>query len=93
MAMDSKGGSKPRDVLNEFLGSASLGPKLTAAGSYYSTKKAEASAVTALEADKSSLPKCDPADNCGWECLFEKDTKEPTTVGEFVRWCIEPSLQ
>jgi hypothetical protein len=93
MAMDSKGGGKPRDVLNQFLASAELGPKLTAAGSYYSTKKSEASPVTALENDKSALPKCDPADNCGWECLFEKETKVPTTVGEFVRWCIEPSLQ
>jgi hypothetical protein len=93
MAMDSKGGAKPREILNQFLGSTGIGPKLTAAGSYYSTKKSEASAVTALEADKSALPKCDPADNCGWECLFDKETKVPTTVGEFVHWCIEPSLQ
>ena len=93
MAMESKGGPKPRDVLNQFLASAELGPKLTAAGSYYSTRKAEASPVTALEGDKSALPKCDPADNCGWECFFDKETKVPTTVGEFVRWCIEPSLQ
>ena len=93
MAMESKGGPKPRDVLNQFLGSPELGPKLTAAGSYYSTRKAEASPVTALEGDKSALPKCDPADNCGWECFFDKETKVPTTVGEFVRWCIEPSLQ
>jgi hypothetical protein len=93
MAMDPKGGPKPRDVLNQFLTSTDLGAKLTAAGSYYSGKKAEASAVTSLEGDKTPLPKCDPADGCGWECQYNKEAKVPTTVGEFVRWCIEPSLQ
>ena len=56
--------------------------------------------VTALEEDKSPVPKCDPADDCGWQCDVpkaagsqDKETKTVTTVGEFVRWCIEPSLQ
>jgi hypothetical protein len=93
MAMDPKGGPKPRDVLNQFLSSTSLGAKLTAAGSYYNAKKGEASAVTGLEGDKAALPKCAPEDNCGWECTVAKDQKTPTTVGEFVKWCIEPSLQ
>jgi hypothetical protein len=93
MAMDAKGGPKPRDVLSPFLASGDLGPKLTAVGSYYTTKKTDASPVVALENDKTPLPKCDPADNCGWECQFNKEPKVVTTVGEFVRWCIEPSLQ
>ena len=53
-----------------------------------------------LEEDKTPVPKCDAADNCGWSCDVpkapgsqEKDTKTVvTTVGEFVKWCIEPSL-
>jgi hypothetical protein len=93
MGMDPKGGPKPRDVLNQFLSSADLGAKLTAAGSYYNVKKGEASAVTGLEADKTPLFKCAPEDNCGWECTVAKEQKTPTTVGEFVKWCIEPSLQ
>jgi hypothetical protein len=93
MNMDPKGGPKPRDVLNSFLGSTDLGAKLTAAGSYYNGKKAESSAVTQLEGDKTPLPKCDPADNCGWECTVNKESKTPTTVGEFVKWCVEPSFQ
>jgi hypothetical protein len=93
MAMDPKGGPKPRDVLNSFLSSPDLGAKLTAAGSYFNVKKAEATPVLSLENDKTALPKCDPADNCGWECTVAKEPKTPTTVGEFVKWCIEPSLQ
>jgi hypothetical protein len=100
MAMDPQGGPKPRDVLSRFLQSPALGAKLTAAGSYYAAKKSEAAALTALEEDKSPVAKCDPADQCGWQCDVpkspgsqEKETKSVTTVGEFIRWCIEPSLQ
>jgi hypothetical protein len=93
MAMDPKGGPKPRDVLNQYLGSTDLGAKLTAAGSYYQAKKGEAGAVAGLQLDKTPLPKCEAADNCNWECTVAKEQKTPTTVGEFVKWCIEPSLQ
>jgi hypothetical protein len=99
MAMDPQGGPKPRTVLNGFLESKELGAKLTAVGSYYQAKKGEASALTPLESDKSPVPKCDPADQCGWTCDVPKpgsketETKTVTTVGEFVKWCVEPSLQ
>jgi len=93
MNMDPAGGPKPRDVLNGFLQSPSMGAKLTAAGSYYQGKKADGAAVGALADDKTPLPKCDPADKCGWECFVGKENKDPTTVGEFVKWCIQPQLQ
>jgi len=76
-----------------------LGAKLTAAGSYFAVKKSEASAVASLAEDKAQVPKCDPTDDCGWQCYVpkagsqEKETKTILTVGDFVRWCIEPSLQ
>ncbi len=100
VAMDPQGTLKPRDVLGRFLQSGTLGARLTAAGSYYGVKKSEAGALAALEEDRSALPKCDPADQCGWQCDVpkssgsqEKETKTVTTVGEFIRWCIQPSLQ
>jgi hypothetical protein len=100
MAMEPQGGPKPRDVLNQFLGSLSMGGKMTAAGSYYTAKKSEASPIAALEEDRTPVPRCDPADQCGWQCDVskapgspEKETKNVTTIGEFVKWCIEPSLQ
>ena len=80
-------------MLNSFLGSANVGAKLTAAGAYYQGKKAEAGPVIAIDGDKGPIAKCDAADKCGWECVVNKESKEPETVGEFVKWCIEPQLQ
>ncbi|MDP9034573.1 MAG: hypothetical protein M3O50_07175 [Myxococcota bacterium] len=100
MQMDPQGGPKPRDVLNQVLNSMEMGAKLTAAGSYYTTKRSDAAPVLALAEDRTPVPRCEPADQCGWQCEVpkapgsqEKDTKMVTTVGEFVKWCIEPSLQ
>jgi len=100
LAMDPQGGPKPRDVLNQFLGFGPMGAKLTAAGSYYTAKKSEAAPVAGLEDDRTPVPRCDPGDQCGWQCDVsktpgsqEKETKNVTTIGEFVKWCIEPSLQ
>jgi hypothetical protein len=100
LGMDPQGGPKPREVLNGFLQSADLGAKLTAVGSYYTARKGEASPALALREDKTPLPKCAPDDQCGWQCDVpkapgsqERETKIVATVGEFVRWCIEPSLE
>jgi hypothetical protein len=100
LGMESPSGPKSRDLLNSFLQSSELGAKLTAAGSYYGAKKSEAAAVKGLADDKTPMPKCEPADQCGWQCdvpkspgATEKETKTVATVGEFVRWCIEPSLE
>jgi hypothetical protein len=100
MAMDPQVGPKPRDVLARYLQGGALGAKLTALGSYFAGKKSDASALAPYEEDRALVPKCDPADQCGWQCDVpkapgsqEKETKTVTTVGEFVRWCIEPSLQ
>jgi hypothetical protein len=100
LGMDAPTGPKPRDILNSFLQSTNVGAKLTAAGSYYGAKKADASALKGVADDKALVSKCDPADQCGWQCdvpkgpgSAEKETKTVATVGDFVRWCIEPSLE
>lgn len=92
MGMDPGSGPKPRAVLNGFLDSKELGAKLTAAGSYYGGKKSDATALSALENDKTPIPKCAPEDQCGWTCDVNKETKTVTNVGEFVKWCVVPSL-
>ncbi len=100
MAMDPQGGPKPREVLNSFLQSNEFGAKITAAGSFYTAKKADAAVLAGLVDDRTPVSKCEAADQCGWQCDVpkapgsqEKDTKTVATVGDFVRWCIEPSLQ
>lgn len=100
LAMDARDGASPRDILRSYFTSSHLGAKLTAVGSYYGAKKSLAAPVAGLEEDKAQLPRCEPADDCGWQCEIakapnsqERERKNVTTVGEFVRWCIEPSLQ
>jgi hypothetical protein len=98
LGMDPKDGPKPRDQLNQFLSAREIGPKLTAIGSYYGAKKADQAAIKHLENDTQAVPKCEQADNCGWECSIpkadkpnERESKPVTNVGEFVRFCIYPS--
>jgi len=99
LAMDPQNGLKPRDVLNQYLQSPDLGAKLTAAGSYYTSKRSDAAPVLGLEGDRTPIPKCAPEDQCDWSCSIpkapgspEREQKPIATVGEFVKWCIEPSL-
>ena len=92
MAMDPGTGPKPRTVLNGFLEDKELGAKLCAVGSYYGVKKGDAGGLSALENDKTPVPKCATEDQCGWSCDVNKETKTVTTVGEFVKWCVEPLL-
>lgn len=99
LTMDATGGPKPQDALQPYLASHDLGPKLTALGAYYQGKKSDRGALSAYEADTQAVPKCDPSDGCGWQCDVpkadskEKETKQITTVGEYVKYCIVPSME
>ena len=96
------GEPKPRDVVMGYLGSSSVGAKLTALGFFYQGKKADLPIVQAKEEDKQSVPKCDAADECGWQCELPKpgttpdknetETKTVATVGDFARDCIAPHM-
>jgi hypothetical protein len=98
LQMDEKSVPKPREALTPFLQSPMLGAKLTAIGSYYGGKKSEMGALKGLEEDKQPVPKCEEKDGCGWSCDVpkapgsqDKEPKTVATVGEFIRYCIEPS--
>jgi len=97
--MEAVGGKKPADVLNTYLQAKEIGPRLTAIGQYWGKKKDDAKAIMSLQDDATPVPKCDDADKCGWECQVPKpgskdmETKKITTVGEFVKWCVIPSLE
>ena len=98
LQMDEKSVPKPREALTPFLQSPMLGAKLTAIGSYYGGKKSDMTALKALEEDKAPVPKCEEKDGCGWSCDVpkapgsqDKEPKAVATVGEFIRYCVEPS--
>jgi hypothetical protein len=92
------GEQKPRDLLVGYLNVPQIGPKLTALGYFYNGKKADLSVVQSKRADTAPVPKCDKDDDCGWTCdvpkpgSTDKETKTIVTVGDFVRYCIEPSM-
>ncbi|CAN5846443.1 hypothetical protein BH11MYX4_BH11MYX4_29290 [soil metagenome] len=92
------GDPKARDVLAPYLSSRELGPKLTALGFFWEGKKADRPVVAPFENDATLLPKCEKEDECSWSCDVPKagsketEPKELKTVGEFVRFCLVPSM-
>ncbi len=95
------GEPKPRDLLVSYTSTPAVGAKLSALGYFYQGKKSDIGIVRARADDPSPLPKCDKDDECGWQCDVpkpgvadknDKESKTVTTVGEFVRYCIEPSM-
>jgi len=72
---------------------------MTALSFFYQGKKADVSVVQSHEDDKAPVPKCEKDDECGWTCEVPKapgsqDTESKTivTVGDFVKFCIVPSM-
>ena len=93
------GDPKARDVLVPYLTSRELGPKLTALGFFWEGKKADKPVVAPFENDATLLPKCEKEDECSWSCDVPKagnpketEPKELKTVGEYVRFCLVPSM-
>jgi hypothetical protein len=95
------GDPKPRDLIMGYLNSGHVDAKLTALGYFYQGKKADVSVVDLHSGDSTSVPKCDKDDDCGWTCDIpkagaadknEKEAKTIATVGEFAKYCIEPSM-
>ena len=63
---------------------------------------ADLASVQPYEGDKQPVPQCETDPDCKWSCEIQKegskdpkerDTKDIKTVGEFVRYCIEPAMK
>jgi hypothetical protein len=101
--LEAAGGEpKPRDVIQPYLtGSAKteFGAKMAALGFFWEGQKADRPAVAPYEDDATPLPKCEKEDDCSWSCDVPKasdpketEPKELHTVGEFVKFCLIPSM-
>ncbi len=98
--MDAPSGEpKPREAILPYLNAKELGPRLTALGFFYQGKKADISVVQSKESDNTPVPKCEKEDECGWTCEVPKapgsnetESKTIATVGDFVKFCIVPSM-
>jgi hypothetical protein len=95
------GEPKPRDLMMGYMGSGPIGARLAALGFFYQGKKADTSVVDSRAADPTPIPKCDKDDDCGWTCDIpkpgsadknDKESKTIANIGEFARYCIEPSM-
>lgn len=96
---EMEGDPKPRAVLAPYLTSKDLGAHLTALGYFWEGKKADRGVVKPFENEATPLPKCEKEDECSWSCDVPKpgnpketEPKELKTVGEFVTFCLVPSM-
>lgn len=94
-----EGDPKPRDILAPHLTSRDFGARMTALGYFWEGKKADRGVVQPFENDATPLPKCEKEDECSWSCDVPKpgnpketEPKELKTVGEYVKFCLVPSM-
>jgi HEAT repeat protein len=96
--MDAPAGEpKPRDAILPYLPSKDFGAKLTALGFFYGGSKKDVGVVQPYEGDATAVPACAKEDECGWQCEVPKsagetESKDIKTVGEFVKFCLIPSM-
>ncbi len=89
----------PRETVESYMKAREIGPKLVAIAYFYGGKKTDLNVIKSFESDNSPVPKCDKDDECGWICGIPKpgspepEEKTIVTVGDFVKFCVEPSLQ
>jgi hypothetical protein len=97
------GEPKPRDVIQPHLvanAKTDFGAKMTALGFFWEGNKSDKPAVAPYQDDPTPLPKCEKEDDCSWSCDVPKagnpketEPKELKTVGEFVKFCLIPSME
>ena len=73
--------------------------RLTALGYYYTVgTAADVSKVAGFTSDHTATPKCKAdAKDCDWKCDVQtekgSETKEVTTLGDFVEHCVKPAME
>ncbi|HXK19326.1 MAG TPA: hypothetical protein VNG33_16045 [Polyangiaceae bacterium] len=95
-----KGTPPPAEVAEKYAGTGHpVQDRLAALGYYYSVgTSADLSKISSYGSDKTATPKCKTdAKDCDWKCDVQTDkgseTKEVTTLGEFVEHCVKPAME
>jgi hypothetical protein len=95
---------KPLDALRRWFNSGGPTARTSALAYWYTFgTKADLPTVQAFENDNTKVPVCDADPDCKWACEVAKDgakdpakereSKDIKTVGDFVKYCIEPAMQ
>lgn len=94
---------KPADALAKHLKDGSSAAKTSALGYYFSYgTTADLPLIEPLRSDKDDAPVCETDPDCKWVCDIpkegakdpkESESKEIKTIGDFVRYCVEPAMK
>jgi hypothetical protein len=95
---------KPLDVLRKYFNSGSVAMRTSALGYWYTFgTPADLPAVQPFEGESLAVPVCETDPDCKWSCEVakegakdpakERESKDIKTVGDFVRYCIEPAMK
>jgi hypothetical protein len=97
---EMKGPVKPVEVISGQLSSSHPAPaRLTAFGYYYNHgTKADLDRLSNYMKDPQKTPTCaKDAQDCEWKCEVaadgKRETKDISTVGEFVEFCVKPAVE
>jgi hypothetical protein len=94
-----KGTPAPAEVAEKYAASGSVQSRLTALGYYYNVgTAADVPKISRYTSDRTATPKCKAdAKDCDWKCDVQTDkgseTKEVTTLGDFVEHCVKPAME
>lgn len=94
---------KPAEAIAKYLKEGSAAAR-TSAIAYYFTygTKAELGVLEPIRDDKADAPTCDADPDCKWICDVpkegakdpsERESKDIKTIGDFVRFCVEPAMK
>lgn len=90
---------KPVDALRKYFSSGGTTARATAIAYWYTFgTSADLPQVQPLEGDGAKVPVCE-GDECKWACEIakenskERELKDIKTIGDFVKYCIEPAMK
>ena len=95
---------KPLDTLRRYFTSGGTTARVTALAYWYTFgTAADLPQVQPFENDNAKVPVCDVDPDCKWTCEVpkegakdpakERESKEIKTLGDFVKYCIEPEIK
>jgi predicted ArsR family transcriptional regulator len=92
-----------RAEVGKFLTEGSPAARTTALSYYFSYgTTADLPVVQPLEGDRGNVPVCETDPDCKWSCEVakegaadpkEREVKDIKSIGEFVRFCVEPAMR
>lgn len=100
--MAVKDGKQARSQLEPYMSDSNAAVRTTALGWFFGHgTKNDLEFLKRFHEDRGTLPKCGSQPDCDWTCYVpkeggkpeEREPKEATNIGEYVRYCIVPNIK